>query len=177
MEKKEWDGAKELYEMLEVEEELKPFVTNHKLNFYDYHTDKCYSRFHTENRFVFELLSNSDDEDKLGEIIKTYLNDYLLDEETTKAIFGMLGIKEDINKYKKRTEKGVRFHMCKAWDDHKESGRREGRQDALKESLVILINSLKKFSTDINAIYDAVVENELYKDVTMEQVKNCYFAK
>ena len=97
--------------------------------------------------------------------------------ETTKAIFGMLGIKEDINKYKKRTEKGVRFHMCKAWDDHKESGRREGRQDALKESLVILINSLKKFSTDIDAIYDAAVENDLYKDVTMEQVKNCYFAK
>ena len=32
----EWDGAKSLYEMLEIEEELKPFVTNHKLNLFDY---------------------------------------------------------------------------------------------------------------------------------------------
>lgn len=33
----EWDGAKSLYEMLEIPKELKPFVTNHRLNLFDYH--------------------------------------------------------------------------------------------------------------------------------------------
>ena len=44
-------------------------------------------------------------------IIKTYLNDYSLDEESIKAIFGMLDIKADINKYKMETEKGVKYHI------------------------------------------------------------------
>lgn len=32
-----WDGAKSLYEMLEINEVWKPFVTNHKFNLFDYH--------------------------------------------------------------------------------------------------------------------------------------------
>ena len=47
--------------------------------------------------------------------------------------------------------------MCKAWDDHKERGRRE----ALKESLEVLVNSLKKLSIDFEVIYSVVIENEL----------------
>ena len=99
-----WDGAKTLYELLEIDEELKPFVTNHKINLFDYHNEKDFSRFRTDNRFLFELLSNSKDKNKTGEIIKEYLNDYFIDEETAGAIFGILDIKEDINKYKKKTE-------------------------------------------------------------------------
>lgn len=32
-----WDGARSLYEMLELEDELKPFVNDFKLNLFDYH--------------------------------------------------------------------------------------------------------------------------------------------
>lgn len=176
-----WDGEKSLYELLEIDEELKPFVTNHKLNLFDYHDYKDFSQFKTENRFIFELLSNSKDEKKTEDIIKKYLNDYSLDEESAKAIFGMLDIKADIDKYKRKTSKGVRYHMCKAWDDHIERGRREGRQEGrqetIKESLVALINSLKKFSTDLEAVYNEVIGYELYKDVTWEQVREYYYAK
>ena len=131
--KEAWDGAKSLYELLEIDEELKPFVTNHKINVFDYHEHKDFSGFRTENRFLFELLTNSEDKDKTGKIIKEYLNDYSIDEETARAIFGMLEIKEDIEKYKKQTEKGERINMCKAWDDHKESGRREGMREGMRE--------------------------------------------
>jgi len=44
-----WDGAKTLYEMLEIGEEWKPFVTNHKLNIFDYHECKDFSMFKTES--------------------------------------------------------------------------------------------------------------------------------
>lgn len=171
-----WDGPKTLYEMLEIDEELKPFVTNYKLNIFDYHNYKNFSQFKTENRFLFELLSCSNDENKTEKIIKEYLNDYSVDEESAKAILGMLDIKININKYK---EKGGRLNMCKAWDDHIERGRREGRQEgrqeALKESLIALIDSLKNFSTDLEVIYNAIIEHDIYKDVSREQVKNYYY--
>ena len=47
----------------------------------------------------------------------------------------MLDIKADINKYKTETEMGVKYHMCKAWDDHMERGRKEGRQKYLIECI------------------------------------------
>lgn len=170
---KAWDGAKTLYELLRINEELKPFVTNYRVNLFDYHDEQDFSRFRTDNRFLFELLSNSEDEIKTEEIIKNYLNDYSLDEEVVQAVFGILDKKEDIEKYKKKAEKGDVVSMWKAWDDHKERGRKE----ALKESLVVLINSLKKFSADLEVIYNAVIENELYKDVTREQVREYFYEK
>lgn len=175
----EWDGAKSLYEILEIAEELKPFVTNHRLNLFDYHEYEDFSFFKTENRIIFELLSCAKDKIKMEKIIKE--NKYILDKETTKAILGMLGIKVNLNKIMINTEEGVRFDMCKAWDDHKESGRQEGRQEGereiLKKSLKVLVDSLKKFSLDLEAVYNAVIENDLYKEVTKEQVRDCYYAK
>lgn len=50
-------------------------------------------------------------------------------------------------------------------------GRREGERETLKRGLEAMINSLKKFSQDIEEIYNAVTANELYKNVTREQVE------
>ena len=184
----EWDGAKTLYEMLEIEEELKPFVSNHRINLFDYNECKDFSGFQTENRVLFELLSNSMDKDKTGELIRKYMNDYSTDEETMKAILGILDIKTDINKYKKKTVEGVKYHMCKAWDDHKESGRQEGiregrregrcegEKNALQKSLLVLILTLKECSLELESVYQKVKKQEIYKDVTFEQVKKYYYA-
>lgn len=126
-----------------------------------------------------ELLASAKDEIKMEKIIKK--NQYILDKETVKAILGMLGIKINLNKIAVKTQEGVRYDMCKAWDDHRERGRKEGRlkgeQAAIKKSLKVLIDSLKKFSIDVEIIYNTVVENELYKDITREQVEKYYYAK
>ena len=131
--KEPWDGARNLYDVLEIDEELKCLVTNYRLNLFDYHDYQDYSQFETENRYVFELLSRSQEKDKMDEIIRKYLDDYILDKESMKTLFGMLGIRADINKYKKKTEEGVKYHLCKAWDDQKESGRHEGRLEGRLE--------------------------------------------
>lgn len=52
----------------------------------------------------------------------------------------------------------------------KEEGRQEGRQEGLQA----LVNSLKKFITDINLLYKEVISNEGFEDVTLEQVKKYY---
>ena len=60
-----WDGAKSLYEMLELEDELKPFVNDFKLNLFDYHEWKDFSRFKTANRLLFEALSCGSDRKRM----------------------------------------------------------------------------------------------------------------
>ena len=52
-----WDGARTLYDLLKIDEELKTFVNNYKINLFDYHEEKDFSKFRTDNRFLFELLS------------------------------------------------------------------------------------------------------------------------
>ena len=70
--------------------------------------------------------------------------------------------------------------MCKAWDDHKESGRQEGRcegeKNAFQKSLIVLIRSLKECSVELEFVYQKVKNQEIYKDVTFEQVEKYYNA-
>jgi len=57
-----WDGAKCLYEMLDMDKEIEPYVTNYKMNLFDYHDYEDFSFFKTENRELFEVLSCAKDE-------------------------------------------------------------------------------------------------------------------
>ena len=53
---------------------------------------------------------------------------------SAKAISGMLGVKIDMEKIRTEDEKGrVVYNMCKAFDDHKEEGRREGKREGKRE--------------------------------------------
>ena len=94
-----------------------------------------------------------------------------------KAILGMLGIKVNLNKIMIHTEKRIRFDMCKAWDEHKESGRREGRREEKKEGLVTLVNILATIFSDFDIIYDKIVSDKKYQDVTREQVEQYYYSR
>lgn len=167
----EWNGAKSLYEMLEIAEELKPFVTNHKLNLFDYHEYKDFSFFKTENRILFELLSCAKDKIKLEKIIRK--NQYIVDRETMKAILGMLGMKVDLNKIMTKTKEGVKYDMCKAVEDMIEDGRQKG----LQEGLVALVNILATMLPDLDTIYNKIISDEKYQHVTREQVEKYYYAK
>lgn len=166
-----WDGAKCLYELLKIDEELKPFVTNYKLNIFDYHDYEEFMQFKTENRFMFELLSCAKDRSKTEKVIKSYLDDRLVDKETVTAISGMLDIKFDFDKIQKINGERKGYSVCKAWDDQKELGRQEGRQEGLISLVSILSSILPNFDT----VYEKIASDENYKDVTREQVEEYYF--
>lgn len=91
----------------------------------------------------------------MGKVVREYLNDYLLDKETTRAKFGMMDIKVDLNRIRRKTEKGM--------DDHKESGRQEG--------ISSLVCILKTLLPDAEAVYHKIRLDDNYKDVIREQVE------
>ena len=124
---KVWDGAKCLYDMLDMDEELTPYVTNYKMNLFDYHDYEDFSFFKTENRELFEVLSCAKDEKSMDELIYGNADRYTrLAADAAGVIFNLTGI--DLNSLELiENEDGTEVvDVCKAWDDHKELGRREG---------------------------------------------------
>ena len=60
-----------------------------------------------------------------------------MDEESAKAIFGITGIRINLETIREVTEKGKEvFNVCKAFDDHMERGRTEGRKEGRKEGRI-----------------------------------------
>ena len=133
-----WDGAKSLYEMLELDEEIKPFINDFKLNLFDYHDYKDFSMFKTENRLLFEMLANAKDKKKMVNVLKRHTHDGVVDEVSAKTILGILNVKIDLTKILKKDKNGREvYDMCQAFEDYKEDGRqlglKQGRREGKKE--------------------------------------------
>ena len=129
-----WDGPRSLHDMLELEEEIKPFVNDFKVNLFDYHEYKDFSMFKTENRLLFEMLANARDKKKMLSVLKQHNHSGKVDEVSAKAILGILNVKMDLTKILRKDEKGREvYDMCQAFEDYKEEGRREGRREGRKE--------------------------------------------
>ena len=146
MGKRPWDGARSLYELLEIEEELKPFISDHKLNLYDYHEHSDFSVFKTENRALFEVLSCMDDRGKMAEMLRSsQIRFSQLDQESVKAIRGITGAKFDLESIKWINEEGREvYNMCKAFEDNRLEGVREGIQQGIQQGIRQNIKSLMK---------------------------------
>lgn len=55
-----------------------------------------------------------------------------------------------------------------------ERGLKIGLEQGLEQGLVVLINSLKEFIPEEEALYQAIIKNEAYKDTSRETVQK-YF--
>ena len=131
-----WNGATTLHEMLRLSDELTPFVNNYKLNIFDYHDKEDFSIFKTEVRVVFEALKNAGNEKKMETVFKCFPR---VERETVQLIETLLNIEFD-NKYITRNADGKEVvEMCKAWDDHFNSGRREGIEQGIEQTLLVFI--------------------------------------
>ena len=122
----EWDGAKTLYQLLEIDDEIKPFVNDYKLNFYDYHNQTDFSNFKTENKLLFEVLANAANKGKVQQLFLEEAEKYSLDREAASALIGMAGIKMDLDKLKEEKDGKVEYKMCKAFQEITQEARDEG---------------------------------------------------
>jgi len=155
----EWDGAKTLYDLLEIEEELKPFVNNYKLNFYDYHTESDFSKFKTENRLLFEVLSHSGDRETIKKIFQQDADNYSLDREAAAALLGIVGMKMDLDKLKEEKDGKVEYKMCKAFEEITKEARDEGYKSGMDVGM----------ETNMHANVTALMET---MNLTLEQALN-----
>lgn len=126
---KPWDGAKTLYELLDVkgeEETILPFITNYRLNLFDYHEYDDFERFHSELQTVFEFLRYAGDKELMRERLERHRERYAGLSGQAKVLLTRL---TNIKKIPGVGEEAFRrgdFSMCKAFEDMREEGRIEG---------------------------------------------------
>ena len=53
----------------------------------------------------------------------------------------------------------------------------EGMQKGIQQGLAALVNSLKMVLPDLDAVCRAVVQNEIYKDVSRDEIVRHYGSK
>lgn len=165
-----WNGPKSLYELLEIDDELKPFVTNYRLNLYDCHEHDSFENYHTELRQVFEILRYGRDKEALQRVMSADREAYSgLDTETREFIEVVAKVKlpEEDKIMGNGTEK---YNMLGAFEEMRQEGIVIGRQDGI----AALVNSLKDLLPDADAVYQAVIRNEVYKCLTKEEVLQYY---
>jgi len=134
-------------------------VNYFKLNLFDYHNYDDFKQFKTENRLLFEVLSSTGDKKKMLRLLKEKKEYSRLDEESAKAILGIIGTKVNMNTIKIEEEKGeVRYDMCKAFEDYKEEGRYEGRREGRKSGeLTMALKSVKNLMKNQKITFEEAV--------------------
>ncbi len=187
-----WDAPKSLYEMFsEMDLDILRFVNDYTLNLIVPGEIEDFSLFQSELGKVLEFINASDNIDKMKKILKENRQYYLhMDVDSARMIkeFGKTNI--DIDRYESMEE----INMCKAIDDMifegeqkgMEKGMEKGVQKKLVEqvckkvkknkSLEVIAEELEESVSDIQQIYDKVLEYAPEYDVNMicEKVTEYY---
>ena len=130
-----WNGARCLHDLLEVEEELKAFVSNYKMNLYDCHEHDTFDEYKTGLRRLFEVVRYSKDKEELGRILEENREVYSrLDNDTREVIEVVAKVR--IGKEYETVENGERrYDMCKAFMDMKLEGIEQEKISHLVETV------------------------------------------
>ena len=125
-----WDGPRSLHDMLEKDEpfpDIARYVADYKLNLIAPSEIENFDQFHTSVREVLELLKYAGDERAMDDLIRANPAYRNLENEAVQVINRFANLELSISETEGET------NMCKAWDDHKKAGIREGKEIGRKE--------------------------------------------
>ena len=149
---KKWDGARSLYDMLDMNEEVEPYISNYKMNLFDFHECRDFFVFKTENRLLFETLASCKTKKEMYAFMKAHEDEYeKWDVLTTKLMCDLMGLKHD-KILKKMTEEGI--SMCRAVEELMEDAREEGRE---MERILSVRNLCKNLKMSVEQAMDALM--------------------
>ena len=119
------------HELVEIDEELKGYVTNYRLNLYECHEHDTFDEYRTGLRQFFDVVRYSQDKEKLREIMEKNRATYSrMDSETRELLEVVAGVR--IGEETATMENGEKkFNMCKAFVDMKREGIEEGSRKRL----------------------------------------------
>lgn len=143
-----WSGKTELYDLMNIDEELKPYVSNYRFNLYDYHDHNDFSVFKTENQTLFETLSLSDDKEKMMQYLENSSHNNTKDPHVFSAILGCIGVKptkELLTKMYNKETGG--YDMCKALRDMIDEGITIGKEQGITIGKISILFDLTNNNT------------------------------
>lgn len=130
-----WDGAKCLYDLLEIDDALKVYVTNYRLNLYDCQEHDTFGEYQTGLRQVFETVRYSHDKEKLKKIMEENCEAYSKIDSDTKDMLEVVANVKIPEKFMTIEEGKERYDMCKAFEDMRLEGYEAGMADGIAEGI------------------------------------------
>lgn len=169
-----WDGARCLYDLLDIEEELKEYVTNYRMNLYDFHEHDTFDEYKTGLRQVFETVRYAKDKGKLREVIEENREAYSrLDSDTRNMLEVVANIRIP-EKCKVLEEGEERYNMCKAFEDMRQEGFDEGIEKGIEKGIRALIQTCKELGISDDVIIEKCAEKyEMTKETVGKYMKGC----
>ena len=160
--KKEWDAQTCLHDILDIDNMLKPYVSNYRLNIFDYHDYSDFTVFKTANRVLFEALANAGDNKAFRKAMEKCDIYRMLSRETALAIRQLTGMTFDLDEIKCVNENGKEvYDMCKAFEDERIIGREQQIDDTTALYRANQITRIKKGSCDIET---SILYSEMLTD-------------
>lgn len=122
-----WDAPRSLHEMISSEyASMLKYVDDYHLHLIIPEEISDFSRFRTSLREVLEFIKASNSEEMMEQVIHNNPNFRQLENDAISAINIFTGIDIQVN------QEGGRTDMCKAWEDHRESGIELGRTEGIE---------------------------------------------
>lgn len=141
-----WDGARCLHDLLEIDEDLKNFVSNYRLNLYDCHEHDTFDEYHTGLRQLFEVVRYGHDKEKLKKIMEENRDTYSRMDSATRELLEVVAKVRIKEEYKVMDYD--EYDMCKAFVDMKlegiEEGIAKGRAENQRHLIEVVCKKLQK---------------------------------
>lgn len=167
----EWDGSVCLTDMLEISDELKPMISDYKLNLIQ--VKKCGEIKFRNNDIntVFDLvrLIYNQDYDKIN---NTYKNK-AIDTELALVVGAVTNSQKIIDQAMRMEQEGEKMDMCKALEALEQRGFESGKKELLKEkvgkklakgkTVVIIADELEEEPEVIQRIVNEIQESGMEK--------------
>lgn len=181
----EWDGPESLHEMInftDIPENIVGMVPNYRINLIEIRKLTDTSIFKTDVRQVFDFIRYSENKKELKKLVEGDEYYSRMEEDAYDIVAYYTNAAELIEAKDYYSGKDGTVDMCKAIkeliEDGREEGREEGREKGLEEGreegLRALVLSLSLLLPDSNAVYQAIIKNEGYCNVSREQVMKYY---
>ena len=162
--KSHWDGPRSLYDMFgRIDPRIEKYVNNYSLNLITPDEIKDFTKFTSELGLALEVIQNSDDKNRLRDIIETR-EEY---KDVDVSTIDIINTYTSANISKKEAE-GGRVNMCTAIqgmiDDGRIEGMREGQEkgeNMLARLIKLLTPGSKDFDKAINGT--SAERKKLYK--------------
>lgn len=167
-----WDGAKCLYDLLDIDEELKDYVTNYRLNLYDCHEHDTFEEYKTGLRQVFEIVRYVKDKEKLQEIMEENREAYSRIDSETRDMLEVVANVKIPEEYRVMEIGEERYNMCNAFEQIKREAYEEGIAQGIEEGIERGIRALIQTCKELGISDDVIIEKCAEKcEITEEKAR------
>ncbi len=155
-----WDGARCLYDLLDIDDETKAFVTNYRLNLYDCHEHDTFDEYRTGLRQLFETVRYGKDKEQFKKVIEEKKEAYNNIDSDTREVLEVIAKVKIPEEYKVVKNGEEWFEMCKAMEDLRLEGKMEGRQEHLIQAVCKKLQKNKPIDVIADELEEKIEEVE-----------------